>query len=151
MPSHPPEAPVSKASEDFGGLRMTKQRQVVYEVLTELGYLHPTASEIFVHAKERMPSISLATVYNCLETLTGAGAIRQVHIDREAARYCANLQPHAHFYCSDCDKVFDIGLENGADAASVWALPPGCRVEEMNVAMRGVCGICPKCRRSGEE
>ncbi len=146
MESPSTETSVSKASEDFGGLRMTKQRQVVYEVLADLGHHHPTASEIFVSAKERMPSISLATVYNCLDTLTGAGAIRQVHIDREATRYCANLQPHAHFYCDGCDEVFDIDLKDGVDAASVWSLPVGCRVEEMHVAMRGVCGVCPKCR-----
>ena len=136
---------VSKASEDFGGLRMTKQRQVVYDVLTDLGPSHPTASEVFVSAKERMPSISLATVYNCLETLTGAGAIKQVNIDREASRFCPNLQPHAHFYCTGCDSVFDIGLASGVDPSSVWALPNGCRVEEMHVAMRGICGTCPKC------
>lgn len=147
MGSDPTDTTAGKAAEDFGGLRMTKQRQVVYEVLADLSQGHPTASEVFVTAKERMPSISLATVYNCLETLTGAGAVRQVHIDREATRYCANLQPHAHFYCTDCDKVFDIGLEAGADAASVWSLPPGCRVEEMQVAIRGVCGACEKCRQ----
>lgn len=125
---------------------MTKQRQVVYEVLTDLGAKHPTASEVYVTAKERMPSISLATVYNCLETLTGAGAIKQVNIDREASRYCPNLQPHAHFFCTGCNDVFDIGLEAGIDAASVWALPKGCRIEEMHVAMRGICGLCPHCR-----
>ncbi len=147
MTSETTEATAPKASEDFGGLRMTKQRQVVYEVMTAHGLSHPTASEVFVSAKDRMPSISLATVYNCLESLTTAGAIRQVNIDREATRYCANLEPHAHFYCTDCDKVFDIGLQNGANASSIWALPPGCRVEEMHVAMRGVCGTCPKCRK----
>lgn len=136
---------VSKAIEDFGGLRMTKQRQAVYDVLSDLGPQHPTAAEVFVTAKERMPSISLATVYNCLETLTGAGAIKQVNIDREASRYCPNLQPHAHFYCTGCNQVFDIGLERGADAESVWSLPAGCRVEEMHVAMRGICGRCPNC------
>jgi len=136
---------VSAAPGDFGGLRMTKQRQIVYDVLADLGSKHPTASEVFVTAKERMPSISLATVYNCLETLTGAGAIKQVNIDREASRYCPNLQPHAHFYCTGCNQVFDIGLEQGADASSIWALPAGCLIEEMNVAMKGVCGTCPKC------
>lgn len=136
---------VTKATEDFGGLRMTKQRKVVYEVLTDLGATHPTASEVYVTAKERMPTISLATVYNCLETLTGAGAIKQVNIDREASRYCPNQQPHAHFFCTLCNKVFDIGLGSDADAASVWDLPPACRLEEMHVAMRGICGRCPRC------
>lgn len=151
MPSHPAEPTAAKSPEDFGGLRMTKQRQVVYEVLTDIGLHHPTAAEVFVSAKERMPSISLATVYNCLETLTGAGAIRQVHIDREATRYCANLQPHAHFFCTECEQIFDIGLESGADATSVWSLPAGCRIEEMHVAIRGVCGACPRCRNTAPD
>lgn len=138
--------PNPSALEDFGGLRMTKQRQVVFEVLTDISCQHPTASEVFASAKMRMPSISLATVYNCLESLTGAGAIRQVHIDREAARYCANLQPHAHFHCTLCGEVFDIGIDQGVEATSVWNLPPNCKVDEMQVSMRGVCGACPRCR-----
>ena len=135
----------SVSCEEFGGIRMTKQRKVVYEVLSDLGVHHPTASEVFVSAKERMPSISLATVYNCLESLTQAGAIKQVNIDREASRYCPNLKPHAHFYCEKCDNVFDIGLQKGVEPASGWALPSGCEVREINVAMKGVCGTCPDC------
>ena len=92
-----------------------------------------------------MPSISLATVYNCLESLSGIGAIKQVNIDREASRYCPNLQPHAHFYCTGCEQVFDIGLATGASAASAWNLPEGSEIEEIHVAMKGICGTCPKC------
>ena len=51
---------------------MTKQRKVVYDVLLDEPRDHPTASEVFMRAKHQMPSISLATVYNCLETLTHA-------------------------------------------------------------------------------
>src|SRR5207302_7887500 len=50
------------------GLRMTDQRRAVYDAL--MGKRdHPTAVEVFMRVKTRMPTISLATVYNCLETL----------------------------------------------------------------------------------
>lgn len=127
---------------DWKGLRMTRQRRVVYEVVQELAKDHPTASSVYALAKEKMPSISLATVYNCLETLTDAGAITQVNIDREATRFCPNLQPHAHFFCDKCDSVFDIDLHEKADASSPWALPDGSTIEQINVAMRGVCPNC---------
>lgn len=130
-------------AEKMGGLRMTKQRQVVYEVVRELALEHPTASEVYGRAKELMPSISLATVYNCLETLTEAHAITQVNIDREASRFCPNLQPHAHFFCQKCDSVFDVDLRIQADAAEPWNVPEGSLIDEVNVAMRG---ICPNCR-----
>ena len=108
------------SSEALGGLRLTKQRKVVYEVLVDDKRDHPTASEVFERAKERMPSISLATVYNCLETLTQAGAVKQVNDDREASLYCPNLNPHAHFYYSECHAEVDVQLDGGCAAESPW-------------------------------
>ncbi len=131
------EAPIS-----LGGFRMTKQRRVVYDVVNELASDHPTASEVYATAKEKMPTISLATVYNCLETLTDAGAVTQVNIDREASRFCPNLQPHAHFFCSVCDSVFDVELRKSADASSPWKLPDGSVIEGFNMAIRGTCPNC---------
>ena len=126
---------------DLGGFRMTKQRRVVYDVLTnELD--HPTAAEVFIRSKEKMPGISLATVYNCLETLTTAGIVRQVNLDRDASRFCPNLNPHAHFFCSLCEKVFDVDLREAADAISAWSLPNGSRVDQIEVAMKGACPDC---------
>jgi len=132
------------SAEVFGGLRMTKQRQVVYDVVVDGARDHPTASEVFVRSKERMPSISLATVYNCLESLTQAGAIKQVNVDREASRFCPNLQPHAHFFCSQCKEVFDVDLKPTADPSAPWQLLDGSRIEEIDVAMKGVCPKCGK-------
>ena len=61
---------------DLGGShRMTPQRQVVYEILMS-SRDHPTATEVFIRVQERMPSISLATVYNCLDTLAAAGIVK---------------------------------------------------------------------------
>lgn len=129
-------------AEALGGLRMTKQRRVVYDVVRELATDHPTASEVYATAKGKMPSISLATVYNCLETLTHAGAVTQVNIDREASRFCPNLQPHAHFFCSHCDSVFDVELRKSADASSPWKLPEGSVIEGFHMAIRGTCPNC---------
>jgi Fe2+ or Zn2+ uptake regulation protein len=78
------------------GLRMTRQRREVYDVLMSLRD-HPTASEVYERAKSNMPGISLATVYNCLEALVDHGAVRQVHFERESSRYCPNLTAHGHF------------------------------------------------------
>ena len=125
----------------FGDFRMTKQRKVVYDVLMAERD-HPTASEVFLRAKGKMPGISLATVYNCLETMTQAGLIKQVNVDREASRYCPNLRPHAHFFCSECQEISDIDLRQQARLEATWDLPEGTRIDHVDVAMKGVC---PKC------
>ena len=77
------------------GLRSTRQREQVYSIL--LGkHDHPTADEIYNRAKEEMPPISLATVYNCLDTLVECGLARQVNFERESTRYC----PHGIEKCA---------------------------------------------------
>ena len=50
------------------GIRLTKQREEVFGLLLQKRD-HPTATEVFLRAKKHMPSISLATIYNCLEAL----------------------------------------------------------------------------------
>ena len=127
--------------------RMTKQRREVYEVLMQHRN-HPTASEVFMHAKEHMPTISLATVYNCLETLTHAGLVKQVNVDREPSRYCANLQEHGHFFCGGCGEVSDIDLKSGCQAKQIMKLPRGTTIEQLEVSVKGTCPACSKKNQS---
>src|SRR2546428_2832901 len=87
------------------GLRFTRQRQHVYKVL--LGRRdHPTAEEVFIRAKRRMPEISMATVYNCLDALVKSRLVRLVNVNRGATRFCPNMGEHFHFYCEECGEVF---------------------------------------------
>src|SRR5919106_1020742 len=89
------------------GFRFTCQREHVYNVLLAERD-HPTAEQLFFRAKKGMPEISMATVYNCLDTLVKAGLVREVNVDRTAMRYCPNMSEHCHFYCDDCGGVYDI-------------------------------------------
>ena len=124
-----------------GDFRMTKQRRVVYDVLLDQRD-HPTAQEVYSRAKRRMPGISLATVYNCLDTMAQAGVVKQVNVARDATRFCPNLRPHAHFLCARCGEVLDVDLKPTADATLAWAMPEGASVEHLEVAMRGLCPTC---------
>jgi Fur family peroxide stress response transcriptional regulator len=122
-----------------GGLRLTPQRRHVYEVLMDKRD-HPTATEVFLRAQKRMPSISLATVYNCLETMVGNGLVKAVHVDREPTRFCANLREHGHFHCTECGHVEDI--EFSQNRGKSWKLPAGFVVAQSDVTLRGVCSSC---------
>lgn len=123
------------------GFRFTPQRRRVYEVL--LGKRdHPTADEVFVRAKKQMPEISHATVYNCLDALVECGLVRQVQLDRGATRFCPNMHEHCHFYCDECDTVYDVDLP--AKATGIVALPRGFRAQHLDIAIHGVCSDCAK-------
>lgn len=123
------------------GLRSTEQRRHVYDALMTTRD-HPTAIQVFRRTKKKMPSISLATVYNCLETLTECGLVRQVNLDRAPSRFCPNLENHGHFFCQNCGAVFDVALRESAKLAGAFKLPRRAVVSHHEVSLRGLCGDC---------
>jgi len=138
LPPSETSAPAAAALALGPEFRLTKQRREVYDVLCGERD-HPTATEVFIRAKQRMPGISLATVYNCLETLTHSGLVKQVNLDRGPSRYCPNLKEHGHFHCESCGTIYDIDLPDPA-----MPLPRGYVVSRMEVSLRGQCPACTK-------
>jgi len=122
--------------EEISGLRMTRQRQEVYRILQQERN-HPTANDVFMRVKDRLPTISLATVYNCLEALVEHGIIRQVNFERESSRYCPNLDEHGHFHDEATGKIHDVVFKPGINLSDVLELPPGAVVEGIEVTLRG--------------
>ena len=90
-------------------LRSTKQRLCVYDVILEKRD-HPTADDIFLRVRKKLPKISFATVYNCLETFVECGLVKKINLDRNSSRYCPNLSPHAHFKCKDSGRIIDLPI-----------------------------------------
>ena len=125
------------------GLRMTRQRREVYGVIQNKRD-HPTATEVFMRVKSRMPGISLATVYNCLETLTENGLILQVNLDRGPSRYCPNLEEHGHFHCLKCGTITDVPFAHPTGATGMVCLPKGARVSRVEFSLRGTCPSCTR-------
>jgi Fe2+ or Zn2+ uptake regulation protein len=122
------------------GLRLTPQRQQVYDVLLDKRD-HPTAEEVFIRAKKQMPEISHATVYNCLDALVKSGLARQVTVDRGATRFCPNMHEHGHFHCDECGTVFDMDLPGELPGVE---LPRGFKPQRYEVAIHGLCADCVK-------
>lgn len=123
-------------SGESSGLRMTRQRQEIYRILHEKRD-HPTANEVFLRAKDRLPNISLATVYNCLEALVSHGLVRQVNFDRESSRYCPNLCEHGHFHDHKTGVIHDVTFKPGCQLADVLDLPPGAVISDIEITIRG--------------
>ena len=122
------------------GLRFTPQREEVYAVL--LAHRdHPTAEQVFLRAKQKMPDISMATVYNCLDALVKCGLIRQVNVERSATRFCPNMREHFHFHCESCGGVFDIPFDSAAQNGT-FGIPKGFRVARYEIAAHGLCPDC---------
>ncbi len=119
------------------GLRPTRQRELVYEVV--LGKRdHPTAEEVFDRVKALRPTISLATVYNCLDALVQCGLIKQVNFVREPTRYCPNLHEHAHFHDETTQEIHDIEIPRELMDRLRAILPPGYKAVAIDLSFRGI-------------
>jgi Fur family peroxide stress response transcriptional regulator len=98
---------------------------------------HPTAEEVFARTRSEMDSISLATVYNCLETLVDCGLVQAVHNGRQPTRYCGNVCLHAHFHDLDTGCVTDVALAPEAVQYLRALVPQSSKVEGMELNFTG--------------
>ena len=142
MNTNPPNKPERSFNEKLAtsGFRLTPQRQQVYDVLLARRD-HPTAEEVFIRAKKAMPEISHATVYNCLDALVESGVVRQVQLQRGAARFCPNMAEHCHYHCDECGRVFDVMLPTDG---ALMPKPKGFKVDHFDIAAHGLCAECAK-------
>lgn len=118
------------------GLRGTKHREMIFGVLLARRD-HPTADEVYARAKAMAPTISLATVYNCLETLVQCGLVRAVNHERDATRYCPNLSEHAHFHDRQTGRIYDVDLPEDVIERLKELLPEGYEAESLELNIHG--------------
>lgn len=118
------------------GLRATKQREHVFEVLMKRRD-HPTADEVYARAKTHMPTISLATVYNCLDTLVECNLVKKLNYEREPSRYCPNQGDHAHFMDEETGRVYDIDMPKNLSSSLASILPSGYVVNKVKLSFSG--------------
>ena len=70
------------------GLRMTEQRNIIADVITEMSVNgHPDVNEIFLNANEKDKNISIATVYRTVKLFEEYGAIEKHEFKDGRSRY----------------------------------------------------------------
>lgn len=102
------------------GLRPTRQRLALAELLCSMGGRHLTAEQLHGDAQAHGISVSLATVYNTLHQFTRAGLLRELVVDAGRSYFDTNTSPHHHFFIEATNTLQDVP----EDCVTVSALPP---------------------------
>jgi Fe2+ or Zn2+ uptake regulation protein/O6-methylguanine-DNA--protein-cysteine methyltransferase len=120
------------------GMRSTPQRRAILSVFTGGRTEHLAADEVYAQASRLLPDLSRATVYATLAEFSELGLLSAFGTP-EPVRYETNLEPHAHFRCHLCLRVFDLagGQQNPADITD-----PGFVVERVETRAEGICDEC---------
>ena len=129
--------------KDIESLGLTKQRQAVLRVIRE-SEEHLTAIEVFENARQVLPGISFATVYNSLSYLKKEGLIGEVRFGTDANRYDRKLTRHDHALCSNCGKLVDLELAIPNSLLEEAADRSKFKPESIELTLRGLCPECSK-------
>ena len=123
------------------GLPMTIQRRLVLQALAPRAD-HPTADDIYIDVRKRIPEISRTTVYRVLEAFVRAGVARKVCHPGAAARYETLRDRHHHLVCVECGRMTDF------EDARLDQLPlpdstvHGFQFSDYTIQFRGLCANC---------
>jgi len=126
------------------GLRPTRQRIALAELLFAKGDRHLSAEDLHEEAVEAGVTVSLATVYNTLHQFTEAGLLRILALEGSRTYFDTNTSDHHHFFIEGENRVVDIE----AAPVSVHNLPePPEGMEIVNVDI--IVRLRPKTPRRG--
>lgn len=139
---HPSSDEVLREALEANGQRFTGQRAAVYRFLASTD-THPTADEVFSAVRGEEPVISLATVYNSLETLVGCGLAVKLSYAAGSARYDGRTDDHDHARCLICSRMFDLpDRQSPRDVGSLGQELHGFQVTGYRLELTGYCESC---------
>jgi Fur family peroxide stress response transcriptional regulator len=92
-------------------LKYSKQREYIKEFLANRQD-HPTAETIYSGVKDKIPQISLGTVYRNLSLMSNRGEIIKISTDSGPDRFDGNCSLHYHFFCISCGCILDLDMES---------------------------------------
>ncbi len=117
------------------GLRPTRQRMSLGEILFNHGDRHVSAEQLHAEAVRAGVEVSLATIYNTLNQFTEAGLLREVAVEGHKSYFDTNTSNHYHYYLEDEGRLMDID----SDDLSVDGLPTppqGMRISRIDIIVR---------------
>ena len=123
------------------GMTATHQREVIFKaVVAAPGHYSP--EQIYAVVKRRVPSVSLATIYNNLRLFVENGLLREVSPHASTLRVDGNLEPHHHLVCTRCKSVQDIGGDFINFKRLAGQAPGGF---DLTAPLIEIFGLCRRC------
>ena len=131
------------------GLAATHQRQVIYETVMSLPG-HPSTEAVYDKVRQKIPAISLATVYKNIRTFLDSGIFQEVSLHHGSLRVEPNLRPHHHLVCVRCKSITDIDESELEPVRLKHKLPRGFELQRFAVDVLGICNTCSTKERNSK-
>ena len=129
--------------------RMTRQRRIIIEELRNVSS-HPTADEVYRRVRNRLPRISLGTIYRNLETLSKSGIVQKLELGGAQKRFDVHSDDHYHLLCTKCGRLEDVEAKPIPDIENMFRNASGYQITGHQLVLTGLCPDCIK-KNSKEE
>jgi Fe2+ or Zn2+ uptake regulation protein len=123
------------------GLRATSQRVVMHRLLRDRNR-HVSAEELLSEASDRLPGVSLPTVYATLELFEQLGIVRRVNGGGGTLMWDTRADAHHHMICRNCGRIEDMETPLDLERARRSAARAGFRPDRAEVVVSGLCASC---------
>ena len=123
------------------GLRATSQRVVMHRLLRDRNR-HVSAEELLSEASERLPGVSLPTVYATLELFEKLGIVRRVNGGGGTLLWDTRVDTHHHMICRNCGRIEDLEAALDLERARRSAAQFGFEADRAEVVVSGLCRRC---------
>ncbi len=132
------------------GLKLTHQRLEIFRELAGTEE-HPDAETIFRAVQQRMPTVSLDTVYRTLWMLHDLGLVTTLGPQRTGVRFDANLDRHHHYCCVRCGLVRDFESEELDSLRVPDSVKRLGSVVDAHVEVHGLCATCQRNQETSKD
>ncbi|RYE88358.1 MAG: transcriptional repressor [Hyphomicrobiales bacterium] len=131
----PSRKPCLTAVLRMAGLRPTRQRVALAELLFGGPHRHVSAEQLHAEALGQHVNVSLATIYNSLHQFREAGLLREVAVDASRSYFDTDTSDHHHFYLEDEQRVIDIP-SSAIVIQNLPEPPKGTNITHVDVVVR---------------
>jgi Fur family ferric uptake transcriptional regulator len=136
--------PTDRPAQDLlrsRGLRVTRPRLTVLEVLAEGGHLD--VEQVTERVRERLDSVSTQAVYDVLGALARVGLARRIEPAGSPALFeCRAGDNHHHVVCRGCGAIADVDCVLGQAPCLTPSTEQGFVIDEAEVTFWGLCSTC---------
>jgi Fur family peroxide stress response transcriptional regulator len=126
----------------------SKKRDAILELIQSTTS-HPSARWIYEQLRDRIPGLSLATVYRNINLFMREGSIISVGVVNGEEHFDGFIDPRPHLICSRCGRVVDIPDPNlelfkrlTEEQQDLRLVTEGFNIDYRKMIFYGTCATC---------
>jgi Fur family peroxide stress response transcriptional regulator len=121
------------------GMRATAQRLLICGEIKSAG--HIDIDNLYERLREKIPSLSLATVYKNIHALVKAEIVSEVSVEGRKNLFEMAINPHIHHICENCGHIDDLHIDTDEIKDQISDLS-GKPVNGCKITVYGTCESC---------